>query len=216
MVLSDDTPGARCTCISTSADVRSVTLRALILPFSIALVMLSIRVLTVFEKGISRMISVFWSCFSIFARTFSTPPRCPSLYFDTSMLPPVRKSGYSWNGCPCRYLMAASHNSLKLCGRIFDDSPTAMPSAPCASSSGNFAGSVIGSLLRPSYDSCHSVVFGLNTTSSANFDRRASIYRGAAARSPVRMLPQLPCVSTSRSFCPSCTSASPMLASPCG
>ena len=162
------------------------------------------------------MTSVFWSSFSIFARTFSTPPRCPSLYFDTSMLPPVRKSGYNWNSCPCRYLMAASHNSLKLCGRIFDDRPTAMPSAPCAKSRGNLAGRVMGSLLRPSYDSCHSVVFGLNTTSSANFDNRASMYRGAAARSPVRMLPQLPCVSTNRSFCPSCTNASPILASPCG
>ena len=112
--------------------------------------------------------------------------------------------------------MAASQISLKLCGRIFDDSPTAMPSAPCASSSGNFTGSVIGSLFLPSYDIFHSVVLGLNTTSSANFESLASMYRGAAALEPVRMFPQLPCVSTSSSFCPNCTRASPMLASPCG
>ena len=114
-----------------------------------ARVMLSQSVETVFEKGSSRMTSVFWSSFSILARTFSVPPRWPSLYFDTSMEPPVWKSGYSWKSSPCRYLMAASQISQKLWGRIFDDSPTAMPSAPCASSSGNFTGSVMGSLLRP-------------------------------------------------------------------
>ena len=71
--------------------------------------------------------------------------------------------------------MDASHSSLKLCGSILDESPTAIPSTPCASKSGNFTGKVIGSLLRPSYDNFHSVVLGLNTTSSANFDKRASI-----------------------------------------
>ena len=38
----------------------------------------------------------------------------------------------------------------KLCGSIFDERPTAIPSAPCANSKGYFTGSVIGSLLRPS------------------------------------------------------------------
>ena len=44
MVLSDDTPGARCTSISTSAAVLSSILRAFIFPFSTALVMESISV----------------------------------------------------------------------------------------------------------------------------------------------------------------------------
>ena len=41
-------------------------------------------------------------------------------------------------------------SSLKLCGRILQARPTAMPSTPWASSSGNFTGRVTGSLLRPS------------------------------------------------------------------
>ena len=71
--------------------------------------------------------------------------------------------------------MQALISSTKLWGRIFDARPTAMPSEPCASSSGNLIGSVTGSSLRPSYDSIHSVVFLLKTTSEANFDRRASM-----------------------------------------
>ncbi len=71
--------------------------------------------------------------------------------------------------------MAALISSTKLWGRIFEASPTAMPSDPWASSSGNLMGSVTGSSLRPSYDSIHSVVFLLKTTSRANFERRASI-----------------------------------------
>ena len=74
-VLSDDTPGASCTCISTFAAVKSSTWRALILPFSMAFRMESMMVSVVFENGISRMTSVFGSSFSILARTFSTPPR---------------------------------------------------------------------------------------------------------------------------------------------
>ena len=118
------------------------------------------------------------------------------------------------NSSPRRQATEASISSLKLCGRIFDDSPTAMPSAPCASSRGNLIGRLTGSRLRPSYDCFQTVVLGLNTVSSANRERRASMYRGAAALSPVRMLPQLPWQSISRSFCPSCTSASPIEASP--
>ena len=38
----------------------------------------------------------------------------------------------------------------------------------------------------------------------------------AAASSPVRTSPQLPCVSINKSFCPMFTNASPILASPCG
>ena len=101
-VLSLDTPGASCTCISTFDAVRSSTWRALIFPLSMAFSIESIMVSVVFENGISRITSVLLSSFSIFARIFSVPPRCPSLYFDTSMLPPVGKSGYRWNSSPCR------------------------------------------------------------------------------------------------------------------
>jgi len=52
--------------------------------------------------------------------------------------------------------------------------------------------------------------------SYSNFESLASIYLGAAASSPVRTSPQLPCVSIKRSFCPIFTSASPIEASPCG
>ena len=214
--MSELTPGVRCTSISTFAAVRSSTFLTFILPRSTALVIDAIRVSEVFENGMSRITSVFWSSFSIFALTLILPPRWPSLYLETSMLPPVGKSGYRWNSSPRRYAMAASHISQKLCGIIFEFRPTAMPSTPCANSNGNFTGNVTGSLLRPSYDICHSVVFGLNTVSKANLLRRASIYLGAAADEPVRILPQLPCVSISRSFCPICTRASPIEASPCG
>ena len=101
-VLSLDTPGARCTNISTSAAVLSSTLRAFIFPFSIALRIDSISVVVFLPNGISRITRVLLSSFSIFARTLSCPPRCPSLYLDTSMLPPVMKSGYSWKSSPCR------------------------------------------------------------------------------------------------------------------
>ena len=50
----------------------------------------------------------------------------------------------------------------------------------------------IGSFFRPSYDNIQCVVFWLNTVSSANLLSRASIYRGAAAPSPVRIFPQFP------------------------
>ncbi len=75
MVLSDDTPGASNTWISASAAVLSSTFLALILPFSMAFRMESMSVEVFLENGISRMTSVFWSSFSIFARTFTTPPR---------------------------------------------------------------------------------------------------------------------------------------------
>ncbi len=70
----------------------------------------------------------------------------------------------------------------------------------------------------PRYIEARLSKFALETVFNpkTNFDRRASMYRGAAARSPVRMFPQLPCMSMSRSFCPNCTKASPIEASPCG
>ena len=55
---------------------------------------------------------------------------------------------------------------------------------------------------------------GMNV--GAIFDGLASMYRGAAAPSPVRTSPQFPWVSSSRSFWPIFTMASPMAASPWG
>ena len=60
------------------------------------------------------------------------------------------------------------------------------------------------------------VIFGLKTTSLAKGVSRASIYRLAAARSPVTGFPQLPWVSIRRFFCASFTKASPIAISPCG
>ena len=93
IVLSLEVPGVRCNCISTSDAVISSTLRIFIFPFSTALVIDSWSELAVLVKGISRMTSVLLSIFSTLARTFKEPPRCPSLYFEMSMLPPVGKSG---------------------------------------------------------------------------------------------------------------------------
>ena len=101
MVLSGLAPGMRCMSISTPAAVMSSTFRTLILPFSAAFSMESMNCdgfcgePVVLPKGISVMANVFESRFSILARTRRLPPRCPSLYFETSMLPPVGKSGKS-------------------------------------------------------------------------------------------------------------------------
>ena len=99
MVLSLLAPGVRCISISALSDVRSSTLRILILPRSFAFSMLSMKVLgllavpVVLPYGIWVMASVLLSRFSILALTLTLPPLCPSLYLLTSMLPPVGKSG---------------------------------------------------------------------------------------------------------------------------
>ena len=80
------------------------------------------------------------------------------------------------------------------------DKPTAIPSTPCARSSGNLTGSATGSLPLPSYDGVNSVIFELYTTSRANLDNLTSIYLAAAALSPVRVFPQFPCKSSRISF----------------
>ena len=115
-------------------------------------------------------------------------------------MPPVAKSGKIVNRFPCRCLTEASISSIKLCGSTFVESPTAIPSAPCANNKGNITGRLIGSFRRPSYEACHCVIFGLKTTSKANLDNRASIYLEAAALSPVSTLPQLPWASINKSF----------------
>src|SRR6218665_1781740 len=63
-------------------------------------------------------------------------------------MPPVEKSGYSLGFFPFKISMEAFINSLKLCGRILVDNPTAIPSTPCAKSNGNFTGSVTVSFFR--------------------------------------------------------------------
>ena len=98
--------------------------------------------------------------------------------------------------------MLALMSSLKLCGSILVERPTAIPSAPWASNSGNLTGRETGSFLRPSYESCQLVILGLYTTSKANLESLASIYLEAAALSPVSVFPQFPCVSINKSFCP--------------
>ena len=150
MVLSDETPGARCTRISTFFAVLSSTFLILILPLSFAFRIDSMIDDVVLPYGISEMTRVLLSCLLILARIFTEPPRSPSLYLLTSMYPPVWKSGYKANFSPFRYEMDASISSLKLCGRILEERPTAIPSTPCASNSGNLTGSVTGSRLRPS------------------------------------------------------------------
>ena len=102
IVLSEEVPGARCTSISTLAAVLSSTLRILIFPLSTAFKIESITVEVVFPYGISVIASVLLSILVILARTFTAPPRSPSLYLATSIEPPVWKSGYNWNSSPRR------------------------------------------------------------------------------------------------------------------
>ena len=89
MVLSELVPGARLITISTLPEVLSSTFFTLIFPLSIALTIDSMTLEVVFPKGISRMTNVLLSSFSILARIRTVPPRRPSLYLETSILPPV-------------------------------------------------------------------------------------------------------------------------------
>ena len=65
-------------------------------------------------------------------------------------MPPVIKSGYKSDLRPRSAAIDASINSQKLCGKILQARPTAIPSTPCANNKGNFIGKVTGSRLRPS------------------------------------------------------------------
>ena len=131
------------------------------LSFIVGLKIESISDEVVVLNGIWRITKVFLSSWATLARTRILPPRNPSLYCPTSITPPVGKSGYNSNRFPFRCLIDASISSIKLCGKILVDSPTAIPSPPCASSNGNFTWRWIGSFLRPSYDNCHCVTLGL-------------------------------------------------------
>ena len=65
--------------ISTLSAVLSSTRRILILPFSFALMIDSLIDSVVVVKGISVMAKVRLSIFEMRARTFTAPPRNPSL-----------------------------------------------------------------------------------------------------------------------------------------
>jgi hypothetical protein len=110
----------------------------------------SMRDSVVVPKGSSVTARRYFERVSILARTFTLPPRSPSLYSEKSAMPPVGKSGKMRKRFPWRWFTAARQRSLKLCGRILVERPTAMPSAPSRRTSGNLAGRVTGSRVRPS------------------------------------------------------------------
>ncbi len=79
IVLSLDSSAATCIMISTFSAVLSSTLRILILPLSLALMIDSLIDSEVVENGISVMASVRLSIFDMRARTLTAPPLRPSL-----------------------------------------------------------------------------------------------------------------------------------------
>ena len=85
IVLSDDTPGARCTRISTFLAVLSSTFLILILPLSFAFKIDSMSEEVVLPYGISEITRVLLSYLLILARILTDPPRSPSLYLLISM-----------------------------------------------------------------------------------------------------------------------------------
>ena len=93
MICSGSLPAGRWTRISTESAVLSSTCRILILPFALAARMESISDSVVAPNGSSVMARTFLPRASIRARTFTLPPRCPSLYSAKSATPPVGKSG---------------------------------------------------------------------------------------------------------------------------
>jgi hypothetical protein len=78
MVLSGEMPFGKCTKISTLAAVLSSICLILMVPFSFAFKMESIKVDVVVPKGISVITNVFLSSWPIFARTLIFPPLFPS------------------------------------------------------------------------------------------------------------------------------------------
>ena len=112
--MSDETPVARCTKISTSAAVLSSIFLIFILPRSLAFIMESINDEVVFPKGTSVITNVLLSRFSTVARTFMEPPRNPSLYLLKSAEPPVAKSGTKSKSLFLKCAIEASINSIKL------------------------------------------------------------------------------------------------------
>ncbi|MNN15554.1 hypothetical protein D3C81_1286610 [compost metagenome] len=122
------------------------------------------------------------------------------------MIPPVGKSGPLTNkrissnvisGFSIKAIQA-SITSRRLCGGISVANPAEIPLAPLTSRFGNRAGSTTGSFAVLSKLSLNGTVrFSMSRSSSiAIADRRASVYRIAAAGSS-SCEPQLPWPSTS-------------------
>jgi len=147
---SGSAPCGRWTRISTWSAVLSSTRLILILPLAFAARIDSMTDSVVVAYGSSVIARRILLLRSIRARIFTFPPRSPSLYSEKSASPPVGKSGYIRKVLPWRWLMAARQRSLKLCGRILVERPTAIPSAPSRRTIGNLAGRVMGSFARPS------------------------------------------------------------------
>ena len=150
MVLSGETPFGKWITISTFSAVLSSIFFTRSFPLSFAFKTLSIKEPVVVPKGISVITKVLSSSFFILALTLILPPLNPSLYWLISAIPPVKKSGSILVFLPRSASILASIISIKLCGRILQANPTAIPSAPCANKTGNLAGSVSGSLALPS------------------------------------------------------------------
>ena len=70
--------------ISTFSAVLSSIFFIFIFPLSFAFIIESIKLFVVVEKGISVITNVLVSIFFIFALTFTTLPRNPLLYLETS------------------------------------------------------------------------------------------------------------------------------------
>ena len=132
MVLSRSSIESLCnvSTISTLDAVLSPTFLIRILPLSLAAGILSIRLVVVVPKRDLPDDGVLRSFFSMRARMRIRPPRKPSLYFEKSAMPPVGKSGRMLTFLPCKRSIDASSNSTKLCGRMRQARPTAMPSTP--------------------------------------------------------------------------------------
>ena len=74
----------------------------------------------------------------------------PSSYSETSINPPVGKSGKRAKDFPLKKAFSASIISRILWGKIFVDIPTAIPSAPIARITGSLALKTKVSLFLPS------------------------------------------------------------------
>ncbi|MCS1411896.1 MAG: hypothetical protein M2R45_05098 [Verrucomicrobia subdivision 3 bacterium] len=134
--------------ISIFPAVKSLILRTLSFPFLVASSIELIRDSVVIPGGISEMARVELS-FTLIRARIRIVPR-PSSYSEASIRPPAMKSGNNLNFWFRSTAICASNNSMKLCGRILDESPTAIPSVPNMSKRGNFDGKVTGSFPRPS------------------------------------------------------------------
>ena len=123
-----------------------------------------------------------------------------------TMKPPVGKSGPGSTSMSSSVPQAglatstrrAAATSARLCGGTLVLIPTAMPELPFTSRFGKRAGRTVGSFSRSSkLFSQATVSLSISASSSvAAAERRASVYRYAAAESP-SIEPKLPCPSTS-------------------